>query len=723
MKIKFYSFFVFLIIFYSCNKKQNKYEQVNINAIEYVDGYTGDNECRSCHVKEFDLWKGSHHDLAMQVANDSTVLGNFDDVKITIDGVAYFFYKKNVEFYVDIKELDGSENQYKIEYTFGVTPLQQYLVDFDKGRKQVLRVTWDVIEKKWYHQYPGDKIAAHDWLHWTRGAQNWNTMCAECHSTNLKKNYFVEKDSFHTTYSSINVSCEACHGPAEKHLKWASSDPALGYSFMLSGKTQIDQLNLCAPCHARRSKLTKNLEPGKYFDDQYLLQNLSSNYYHIDGQINEEDYVFGSFVQSKMYANRIKCSDCHDSHSLQLKVSGNKLCMQCHVPKYNSAAHHFHEENTDGASCINCHMTSKYYMGNDLRRDHSFRVPRPDQSIKYNTPNACNTCHNDKTNKWASEAIKKWYGPNRTSHFSDALLLSNSSEINVNERKLLNDFINDLNYPAIARATVIENLIYTTDLEFKTLLEALKDSSAAMRFNALAKFRNLPPQDRLSVALNHINDTTKLVRIGAAQLVVGLDITSLNESDRSNVNRSMNEWENMLYSNADFSTGRMQLGDYYLQTNDINTAIGHYQKAVEMDSLLTPVYTNLATAYSINGQVDQALKTLNTWIIIDPESGRAFYLRALLNFELKENEKAVSDLKMAIKLNPNDSRSLYNLATFYFQQKELTKAEFQINRAIKIESNNPDFKYLLALIYRGQGKLREAQMIMDELRKESRSNN
>ena len=721
MKIKVYPFFLILILLSACNTKQEQYKQVNNEVQNYIDGYVGDDKCKTCHEEEFDLWQGSHHDLAMQVANDSTVLGDFNDRTASIDGVTYLFSKKDENFYVDIKEVDGSENRYKINYTFGVTPLQQYLVDFDKGRKQVLRVTWDVIEKKWYHQYPGDKIASHDWLHWTRGAQNWNTMCAECHSTNLKKNYFVEKDSFHTTYSSINVSCESCHGPAEKHMNWASTEPTSGNHYMIEGKAQMEQLNLCAPCHARRAKLTKNLEPGLSFEDQYLLQPISSTYYHGDGQIDEEDYVYGSFVQSKMYHNAIKCNDCHNVHSLKLKLDGNKLCMQCHEPKYDTAVHHFHESNTDGASCINCHMTGKNYMGNDFRRDHSFRIPRPDQSVVYDTPNACNGCHEDKSNEWASNAIISWYGPERIDHFSDGLLISNSENLSLNDQKDLFKYISNLKYPAIARATVIDNLYFTSNEQLAVLLVALEDPSPIVRYNALLKFRSMSLQDRISIALKHVNDTTKLVRIGAAQLVIGFDIASLNESDRIGVSNSLGELETMLYSNADFSTGRMQLGDYYLQSNDIKTAIKHYEIAIDKDSLLIPVYSNLATAYSIDGQTKKALQTLNTWIELQPEAGRPFYLRALLNFEMKENDKAIADLKMAIKLNPLDSRSLYNLATFYYQQKEFQNSATQINKALKIEPNNSDFKYLLALCYRDQGKIKEAQIIMDALRKETQN--
>lgn len=719
MKISHLAFLSLLII--SCNSESKKgdYTEISKTSNKYIDGYVGDAACIACHQTEVDLWKGSHHDLAMQIANEATVLGDFNNVETTIDGVEYFFFKKENDFLVRIKEIDSSEKEYKVDYTFGVTPLQQYLVDFDKGRKQVLRVTWDVIDKKWYHQYKGDKIAPHDWLHWTKGAQNWNTMCAECHSTNLKKNYSIEEDEFNTTYSSINVSCESCHGPAEKHIQWANSGSKEDKNtYLLKGVTQIEQLNQCAPCHARRVKLTENLEPGEKFENQYMVQNLTTNYYHGDGQIEEEDYVFGSFMQSKMFDEGIKCNDCHDVHSLKLKFEENKLCLQCHVPvNYETEKHYFHIKDTEASQCINCHMTGKNYMGNDFRRDHSFRIPRPDQSDKYGTPNACTECHQDKTNQWAADAIIERFGEKRAPHFSDALLASSQSNLTETERNRLDAFINDIKFPEIARATVIENLDFYTPEQYKPLVSALKDSSAIVRYNALMKFRNLAPQDRISIAMEHMSDSVKLVRIGAAQLVIGLDENTLSAIDKSNFISSRSELETMLFSNADFSTGRMQLGDYYLQNNDVNNAIKHYEMALVKDSLLLPVFSNLATAYSLNNDFNNAVKTLDNWIALDPENGRPHYLKGLLNFESNNPEKAVSELKKAIKLDPNNTRSMYNLATYYFQDsKDLLSAEKYVNSALKIESNNPDFNYLLALIYQAQGKMNQANAIMQRLK-------
>lgn len=695
---------------------KEEYSNVTKLDLKAVDGYVGDQNCKSCHEEAYKDWIGSHHDKAMQVVNEKTVRGNFDSIATSLDGVDYLFYRKGSEYHVSVKEIDGSENDYMVSDVFGIEPLQQYMIDFPNGRKQVLRATWDTEKKIWFHQYAGDQIDVDDWLHWTRGGQNWNTMCAECHSTNLKKNYFVEKDSFSTTYTSINVSCESCHGPAEKHVIWANGPQTSKDESQVLGNTQNTQLNMCAPCHARRVKLTETLVPNLEFEDQYLVQNISSDYYHLDGQILEEDYVYGSFLQSKMHAQGIKCSDCHNAHSLKLKLDGNKLCLQCHVPtEYDSKNHHFHEVANEGGQCINCHMTGRYYMGNDFRRDHSFRIPRPDQSVAYGTPNACNECHDDQSEQWAADWIVKWYGAERAPHFSDFLLISHQDDIDPTNQAKLVAFINDLNYPSIARTTVMNNLRIEGREDVQAVLESLKDSTATVRYHALSQFRGIAVQDRQSIAREYLSDPSRLVRIGAAQMLTDFDGTGWGESDRLALSTAKQELETMLYSNSDFSTGRLQLADYFMQTGDLVTAIKHYEVALAKDSLLFPVYSNLATAYSLNSMPDRALQTLNTWIEKDPDEGRSYYLRGLLNFELGNPEIAVQDLQMAVELNPNDSRAMYNLATYYYQNKRQIEAERYIRRALVIDPENRDFQYLLALVLQEQGKTEASRQIMQRL--------
>ena len=699
-------------------KKAERDYMENFQSV-HADGYVGGKACISCHSEAYADWKGSDHDLAMQVAGDATVLGDFDNVETTLDGVHYVFYRLGKAYRVKITEIDGSVNDYEIGYTFGYYPLQQYLVDFDRGRKQVLRVSWDVDGRRWYHQYAGDRLSPHDWLHWTESAQNWNGMCAECHSTNLKRNYFQDADSFYTTWSSINVDCESCHGPGEKHVfqmqQGGDGDTSAWKSYMRSAHTQFQQMNTCAPCHSRRIKLTENMTPGDIFSDQFMLQDLSTAYYHPDGQIENEDYVYGSFLQSKMYHNDVKCSDCHNVHSTKLKLEGNKLCLQCHEPKYDAPGHHFHRENTVSAECVSCHMPGETYMGIDFRRDHSFRIPRPDQSVEYGTPNACTQCHTDKSDTWAAEHIVKWYGPNREDHFSDALLLSNRASVNMDEQRRLLAFINDLKYPAIARATVLDNIYPARIEDYKPIIDALKDAFPLMRYNALQKFLDAPAADRLAVAAEHLGDTSRLVRIGAAQLLNGISERDRAGLRAADVDRARSEYLEMLQTGADQPAGRMQLGDYYMQNNQIDAAIRQYGVALRKDSLLLPVYPNLAIAYSTINQPEKALKTLNIFLAKEPDYARGYYLRGLLLLELNRAGEGLTDLKKAARLDPNDTRSLYNLATWYYQQGNAKEARHYIDEALKKDPANGDYKYLLALIYQQMGMHDESMKILQDL--------
>ena len=161
--------------------------------------FVGSEKCADCHRKEYDFWKDSHHDHAMDIASDKTVLGDFDDAVFVTHGVTTKFYKKDGRFYVQTKGPEGKYGEYEITFTFGWYPLQQYLVPFEGGRLQCLPIAWDVREKKWYDLNPDTVIDPADWLYWTNAGQNWNGMCAECHSTNLKKSYNPDSDAYQTS--------------------------------------------------------------------------------------------------------------------------------------------------------------------------------------------------------------------------------------------------------------------------------------------------------------------------------------------------------------------------------------------------------------------------------------------------------------------------------------------------------------------------------------------
>ncbi|MEZ6071505.1 MAG: multiheme c-type cytochrome [Pirellulales bacterium] len=378
--------------------------------------YVGRNSCIQCHAGQYERWQDSPHDLAMDLATEETVLGDFNDATLEHYGVRSRMFRDGERFMIETDGPKGDLETFEVKYTFGVEPLQQYMVEFDDGRVQVLPIAWDTKERRWFHLYPDQDIPAGDWLHWTGAGQTWNYMCVECHSTGVERNYDVATDSYATAYSEIDTSCEACHGPGSLHVELAERpslfwDRRIGYGLADLKSTAKGEIDTCAPCHSRRRVIYPGYEPGDEYLDFYLPEMLAGQHYHVDGQIKEEDYVYGSFLQSLMYHKGVRCTDCHDPHSTKLKFEGNKLCGQCHSPgKYDGPLHHRHKVGTPGAQCVDCHMPETTYMVVDPRRDHSIRIPRPDLTVALGTPNACNGCHNDKSADWAADQIVEWYG-------------------------------------------------------------------------------------------------------------------------------------------------------------------------------------------------------------------------------------------------------------------------------------------------------------------------
>ena len=183
--------------------------------------YVADADCAACHRSELDAWTGSHHDLAMQVATAGTVLGDFDDAVFTHHGVTSRFFRRGDRFFVNTEGPDGTSADFELTHTLGIEPLQQYLAPFPGGRLQSLTIAWDTARNAWFHLYPDERIEPDDPLHWTGRYQTWNLQCAACHSTDLRKGYDVEADTYDTTWAEIDVGCQACHGPGERHVALA----------------------------------------------------------------------------------------------------------------------------------------------------------------------------------------------------------------------------------------------------------------------------------------------------------------------------------------------------------------------------------------------------------------------------------------------------------------------------------------------------------------------
>jgi predicted CXXCH cytochrome family protein len=684
--------------------------------------FVGSSSCQSCHTKEFNDWKKSDHYLAMQHAHDTTVLGDFNNTTFVADGVTSKFFKKEGKFFINTQGDDGLNHDFEVLYVFGYFPLQQYLISFPGGRLQSTRVSWDSREKKWFHQYAGQKIDHHDWLHWTGNSQNWNTMCASCHSTDLQKNYDFKTDSYNTTWNEINVSCESCHGPASKHNDFINSPEYKrgarivnsGLQYAKNPKPQI-QLNTCAPCHARKSDIAQMFSPSNEIMDNLIPQIISNDFYYADGQIRDEDYEYSSFTQSKMFHKEVRCSNCHNPHSGKLITTGNALCLNCHEPKYNTEQHHFHKINTEGAQCISCHMPVKTYMGNDHRRDHSFRIPRPDQSIIFETPNTCTSCHTGKSNTWAADAIKKWYGSTRAYHFSDDLLPG--SELTDKSEKHLLKLLADTLQPEIARATAAYYLsTIQTPQSADGLIRALSDKKALVRYHAVRSLENFPPEVWQSVAQKNLTDNVRAVRIAAADLYHNLPLEAIPASARNSFAAADAENKKYLQYQTDFAVGNVMLADYHLQGGDHLNAIIHYVRGLEKDSLMNYARLNLAASYSSVGKNPEALKALKEAAVIDPKNERVFYNLGLLYYEMKDIPAAMESFQQSVKLNSTNPSLYYNYGLLLQQQGKPKEAEQILLKGYAMNPQAVNVNYALAFLYANQNNVQKARVHAQVLR-------
>jgi tetratricopeptide (TPR) repeat protein len=685
--------------------------------------YVGGKECAACHAKEYEAWRGSHHDLAMQEANEQTVLGDFAGATYSYAGITSTFFRRDGKFLVNTDGPDGTLADYEIKYTFGVTPLQQYLIEFPGGRLQALSIAWDTRPQekggqRWFHLYPDERITHNDELHWTGAQQNWNYMCADCHSTNLKKNYDATTRTFKTGWSEVNVSCEACHGPGSRHVDWArqgvsasdsgSTDPAKGLTVSFGERRAMvwtmdpqrgiarpsqahplhAELEVCAPCHSRRTPIAENFAAGRPFLDHYLPALLTAPLYHADGQQHEEVYTWGSFVQSKMYDQGVTCSDCHEPHSLKLRAPGNEVCAQCHLPaRYDAASHHFHKEGGAGARCTACHMPTTTYMVIDPRHDHSLRVPRPDLSVKLGVPNACTQCHGDKPPQWAVEKMASRYG-HRSQGFQQYTFAFDDGR----SVKGLVALLHDLGQPDIARATAAALLARAPDPESLAALEkALGDASALVRHAALSMIESLPPQGSTPMIAALLEDPVRAVRMEAARVLAPVAST-LTDSQKASFNRAAQEYVAAQRLLAERPEHRTNLGSFYAQLGRYNEAETEFRSALTLPPVHVPAWANFADMRRMQGRDEDAEAILRDGLKAAPESAPLHHALGLTLVRLQRSGDAVAELAEAARLAPEEPRYAYVYAIALNSTGQLRAALEVLAQAL---ARHPDNREML----------------------------
>jgi predicted CXXCH cytochrome family protein len=704
--------------------------------------YVGSEKCRSCHEQAWQSWRESHHYQAMLPASEVSVLGDFSGRTFEYGDVTSRFFRRDGRYWVETDGPDGSLQTYEITHTFGFYPLQQYLVPFPGGRYQALNIVWDSRSgpeggQRWIHLYPadeGDLVRHDDLVHWTGSFQNWNGRCAACHSTGLRKNYDPASDRFDTRWAEINVACEACHGPASAHLDWANADQSgddSGIAFPLAdrgafgpgddpaarvwsrrdGRRPVTQIEACAGCHSRRSEL-EEAHTGKPFDDLYRLALIEPGLYFPDGQVLDEVYVYGSFLQSKMHAAGVVCTDCHDPHSNKLLADGNALCTRCHVSEaYDRPEHHRHPAGSAGAACVDCHMPSRTYMVVDDRRDHGFRVPEPRLSQQLGVPNSCTQCHADRDAEWAADALQAW-GVSDQIRAGHAPILAAAWSDDITALPSLLALGDDESKPAILRASAaLASGRFPSQETLVAVAGLLQSENSRVRAAAVQSLDWVPPDRRHSLLRGLVKDRSKAVRHEVARQLAGVPLEVLPPEDSAALASLRREYLQTLRVNADLPEEQMNLALFHASAGDAAAAERAYRKALELAPAFTPALLNLADLYRSNGLDAKARPLLLQAIGQAPGDPAPQHAMGLLLVREKELGAAVGYLRQAAELAPANIRYGYVYAVALWESGERGQAVARLELLLEEHPGNRDLTAALASYYRELGEEEKLQRL------------
>jgi Flp pilus assembly protein TadD len=699
--------------------------------------FVGSDTCAGCHRPEADLWRGSQHAHAMDHATDKSVRADFNDANFDYAGVHSRFFRRDGKFLVETDGPDGKLATFEIKYTFGVEPLQQYLVEFPDGRVQALSIAWDTRPKaeggqRWFHLYPKEEIRHDDVLHWTKLNQNWNFMCAECHSTGVRKNYDAASDRFATTTAEISVGCEACHGQGSNHVAWARAqqswwpfgrpdDPDKGLLARFDERAGVSwhhdprggearrsippavlrkEVEICGRCHARRSEMSEDWVPGRWLSDTHVVSPLTEQVYWADGQMRdvEEAYNYVPFKQSRMFAAGVTCGDCHEPHGGKLRVAGAGVCTQCHAPAtYADAKHSHHAASARQPDCISCHMPARTYMVVDTRHDHSLRVPRPDLSAKLGTPNACNACHADKTPEWAAAAVAGWFGPQRKGFQTFAPAFAAAWADRADAGALLASLAADAHTPDVARASALGELApRVSPANIDLARQGLADRDPMVRIGAMDMLARVPPEQVWSPVAPLLSDPVRGVRMRAALLLAAVPPARQPAADRASFEHAAAEFVAARRLNADRPEERATLASFYARRGLAADAETEYKAALRLSPQYAPAAVNLADLYRQTGRDGEGEGVLRAALAQSPQDPGLHYALGLLLTRMKRPAEALDELRRASELAPDRVRYAYVYAVALHSAGQREQAMTALKKILAVHPDDRDT--LLAVI-------------------------
>lgn len=653
--------------------------------------------CRDCHWDVYADWALSQHARANRPLDAELDSPAFVPERVHAHGsFTSAFRRVNGSMQMQTAGPDGRPHVFHPEFVLAIEPLRQMVIPFPGGRYQATEMAYDPGQGDWFNVYGDEDRQPHEWGFWTNQGMNWNTQCAYCHMTGLRKNYDPDSDTYETTWIDHGISCRQCHGDMNDHADAYArgGQPAP----MILSTNQV--MHTCATCHSRREEMSDQFAPGDDFHDHFRPTLPDSlGIYYADGQVRDEDYEYVSFLLSTMHHAGISCLDCHNPHSgrLRLPVDNNALCMSCHTPPgirgatpIVPTAHSFHAPGSTGNRCVECHMPTTVYMQRDPRRDHGFTSPDPLLTRELGIPNACNRCHQEKTTDWAVYWAEAWYGERLDRPRRERTRLIAALERG--DRPPLEDIVRVTQAQEIPawRATLLGLLRFYADepAAHDLLREALPHPDPLIRSAAVRVLAESPAS--ASAIRPMLQDPTRLVRMDAAW---GL---------RSGLARGGPEYgELMEYLRhvSDQPGGVVRLSELALEEGRLDDAEGWIRRLLRWEPRNAFGHHAMARVLSIRGRLRDAIAAMNRAAAYEPANPEHAFGLALLHAEAGDLPRTESLLRSVVRTDPQFHRAWYNLGLALAEQDNLDEAIRALTRAEQIAPGTADYPYARATLH------------------------